>query len=79
MRPEQIEVISEDNNISENVIKGKLVVIIYLGLIIRLIVRKNDHEIIVDILEKDFTRMKLVRGQDLKVHFPSDGFLIFNN
>ena len=79
MRPEQIEVISEDNNISENIITGKLVVIIYLGLIVRLIVRKNDHEIIVDILEKDFTRMKLVRGQDLKVHFPSDGFLIFNN
>ncbi len=79
MRPEQIEIMSEDNNNSENVIKGKLVVIIYLGLIVRLIVRKNDHEIIVDILEKDFTSMKLVRGQDLKVHFPSDGFLVFNN
>lgn len=79
MRPEQLEIIDGDSKITENVIKGKLIVIIYLGLIIRLIIRKNDHEIIVDILEKDFTRMKMVRGQDVKVHFPSDGFLIFNN
>jgi len=79
MRPEQIEVISGNNNISENTIEGKLVVIIYLGLIVRLIIRKKDHEIIVDILEKDFTRMNMTRGQDVKIHFPSDGFLIFNN
>ena len=78
IRPEQIEVISEDNSITENVITSKLVVIIYLGLIVRLIIRKNNHEIIVDILEKDFTRMKLERGQDIKVHFPSTSFLIFN-
>lgn len=79
IRPEQIELISEGSNIRENVIQGKLVVIIYLGLIVRLIVRKNDHEIIVDILEKDFTRKKLERGQDIKIHFPSTDFLIFNN
>ena len=79
MRPEQIEVITEGNNISENTISGKIIVIIYLGLIIRLVVRKNDHEIIVDILEKDFTQMKIERGQDIKLHFPNDGFLIFNN
>ncbi len=79
IRPEQIEVITKDSNIQGNVIISKLVVIIYLGLIVRLIIRKNDHEIIVDILEKDFTRMKLERGQDIKIHFPPESFLIFNN
>ncbi len=79
MRPEQIEIITKENTISENIITGKIIVIIYLGLIIRLVVRKNDHEIVVDILEKDFTHLKLERGQDIKLHFPNNGFLIFNN
>ncbi|MEA1911097.1 MAG: ABC transporter ATP-binding protein [Spirochaetota bacterium] len=79
IRPEQIELVSENSNVKENVIEGKLIVIIYLGLIVRLIIRKNDHEIVVDILEKNFTKKNLERGQDIKIHFPSTGFLIFNN
>jgi len=79
IRPEQIEVINKDSNITENVIDGKIVVIIYLGLIVRLIIKKNNHEIIVDILEKDFTKMKLERGQEIKLHFPPESFLTFDN
>jgi ABC-type Fe3+/spermidine/putrescine transport system ATPase subunit len=79
IRPEQIELIPEGAKINENVIEGKLIVIIYLGLIVRLIIRKNDHEIIIDILEKNFTKLELERGQNIKIHFPPTDFLIFNN
>ena len=79
IRPEQIEVLTGRSNVTENIIEGKLIVVVFLGLIIRLIVHKNDLEIIVDILEKDFTRMKLERGQEIKIHLPPDSFLIFNN
>lgn len=79
IRPEKIEVFKDGDNSKENMVEGKLVVVIFLGLIVRLIVHKNDLEIIVDILEKDFTRMKLERGQEIIIHLPSTSFLIFNN
>ncbi len=79
IRPEKIEVIPKESTLKENVITGKLVVVIFLGLIVRLIVHKNNQEIIVDILEKNFNKLGLERGQEIKLHLPPDSFLTFDN
>ncbi len=80
IRPERVEVVNgldtskmEDSNL----IQGELVVFTFLGLIVRLIIDIGGKNINVDVLEKDFTKMNLSRGDKVDLYLPPDGFLVF--
>ncbi len=80
IRPERIEVMNSRDSSKveqENIIKGELVVFTFLGLIVRLVVNVDGKDIYVDMLEKNFTKLKLSRGDQVVLYLPPDGFLIF--
>ncbi len=82
IRPERIEVMNNrDSSKLEpgNLLTGELIVFTFLGLIVRLVVKVEDKEINVDMLEKNFTKLKLSRGDQVTLYLPPDGFLIFTN
>lgn len=82
IRPERVEVINNlDTSKMEdsNIIQGELIVFTFLGLIVRLIIDIGGKNINVDVLEKDFTKMNLSRGDKVELYLPPDGFLTFTN
>ncbi len=82
IRPEKIEIVSgkeQSGVIKENVVVGKLMVVVFLGLIVRLVVRLKNQDVIVDILEKRFSDMNIKRGDDINIYFPPEGFIVYKN
>ncbi len=82
VRPERIEVMNNRDSSAvekENVIQGELLVFTFLGLIVRLVVHVEGKDIYVDMLENNFTKLKLSRGDKVELYLPPDGFLIFTN
>ncbi len=80
IRPEKIEIISSreaGKHEKGNTVTGKLIVIVFLGLIVRLVVRLKTQDIIVDILEKRFTDMKISRGENIELYLPPDAFIVY--
>ncbi len=65
IRPEKIEFlknISGKNIEKSNIFEGKLTVIVFLGLMVRLVVRISDMDVIVDYLEKRFEDLGIKKG-----------------
>lgn len=83
IRPEKIEIIknisSEESIEKSNLIEGKLTVIVFLGLMVRLLVRTGDMDIIVDYLEKRFETLGVKRGDTIKLYFPPEEFTVYRN
>ncbi len=82
LRPERVEVMNNRDSLKvekENLLKGELIVFTFLGLIVRLVVKIDDKDIYVDMLEKNFTKLELSRRDQVELYFPPDGFLIFTN
>ena len=54
-----------------------LAVVVFLGLMVRLVVKVGEMDIIVDFLEKRFEDMGINRGDAIDLYFPPDGFTIY--
>ena len=81
VRPESIELvdvtISSEQCVSSNVFEVVAEVITFLGAVVRIAFILEGETMIVDISEKDFERIGLKRGEEMKVYFPPDVFHIY--
>lgn len=81
VRPESIELvdvtISSEQCVSSNVFEVVAEVITFLGAVVRIAFILEEETMIVDISEKDFERIGLKRGEEMKVYFPPDVFHIY--
>ncbi len=81
IRPEKIEFLNNINkNDAEetNIFEGRITVIVFLGLIVRLVVRiGGETDVIVDYLEKRFEDMGIKRGDNVKLYFPPEAFTVY--
>jgi hypothetical protein len=53
------------------------VVVTFLGLMVRLVVRSGDRELIVDFLEKRYEESGLHRGDSLRLYLPPEAFRVY--
>lgn len=82
IRPEKVEVVMgppAKKMVKENLLQGKLMVVVFLGLMVRLVVKVGEMDIIVDFLEKRFEDMGINRGEAIDLYFPPDGFTLYKN
>lgn len=82
IRPEKIEIVKGEpakKLVKENLLQGKLMVVVFLGLMVRLVVKVGEMDIVVDFLEKSFEDMGVNRGDTMDLYFPPDGFTLYRN
>jgi len=82
IRPEKVEVVMGEpaqKLAKENLLQGKLMVVVFLGLMVRLVVKVGEMDIIVDFLEKRFEDMGINRGDAIYLYFPPDEFTLYKN
>ncbi len=80
IRPEKIEILTEREArpaAAGNLLSGRLVVVIFLGLMVRLVVRAGERELIVDFLEKRYEESGLQRGDTLRLYLPPEAFRVY--
>jgi ABC-type Fe3+/spermidine/putrescine transport system ATPase subunit len=80
IRPEKIEILAGQKAgqaAATNLLTGNLVVVIFLGLMVRLVVRSGERELIVDFLEKSYEESGLRRGDSLRLYLPPDAFRVY--
>jgi putative 2-aminoethylphosphonate ABC transporter ATP-binding protein len=78
IRPENIELFDEtrpaENYVTSNIVEVEAEVINFLGAIVRVTFILEGEEMLVDISEKEFERLKLKRKDKFKLYFPPDEF-----
>ncbi|HER25025.1 MAG TPA: ABC transporter ATP-binding protein [Candidatus Atribacteria bacterium] len=82
IRPEKVEIMvgsPDKERPKENLLEGKLIVVNYLGLMVRLLFRVGEMEIVIDCLERGFEEMKIKRGETLTLYFPPEEFMVFKD
>jgi len=82
IRPEKIEIVKGEpakKLVKENLLQGKLMVVVFLGLMVRLVVKVGEMDIVVDFLEKSFEDMGVNRGDTIDLYLPPDGFTLYRN
>jgi len=80
IRPEKIEILKSGKAgklVSGNIIEGNLMVVVFLGLIVRLVVRTAGLDVIVDFLEKSYEEPGVERGDSLRLYLPPDAFRVY--
>ncbi len=82
IRPENIELVDEtlpaENYLPSNVVEIQAEVINFLGAIVRVTFTLEAEEMIVDISEKEFEKIKLKRKDKIKLYFPPDAFHVYS-
>jgi ABC-type Fe3+/spermidine/putrescine transport system ATPase subunit len=81
IRPEKIEILATPDAPApaarRNLLDGYLVVVTFLGLMVRLVVRAGQRELIVDYLEKRYEESGLQRGDGLRLYLPPEAFRVY--
>ena len=80
IRPEKIEILTEREagaRAAGNLLAGHLVVVTFLGLMVRLVVRAGERELIVDFLEKRYEESGLHPGDSLRLYLPPEAFRVY--
>lgn len=80
IRPEKIEIVTDreaKEPTRQNILIGNLVVVTFLGLMVRLVVRSGDRDIIVDFLEKRYEELGIQRGDTLRLYLPPEAFRVY--
>ena len=78
IRPEKIEILgARERPIGGNLLTGHLVVVTFLGLIVRLVVRLKERELIVDFLEKRYEESGLRPGDSVRLYLPPEAFRLY--
>jgi putative 2-aminoethylphosphonate ABC transporter ATP-binding protein len=82
IRPENIELLSEDisaeNYLPSNIVEVEAEIINFLGAIVRVTFTLEAEEMIVDISEKEFEKIKLRRKDKIKLYFPPEAFHVYS-
>ena len=82
IRPENIELldenISSENYLLSNIVEVEAEIINFLGAIVRVTFTLEAEEMIVDISEKKFEKIKLRRKDKVKLYFPPDAFHVYS-
>jgi len=82
IRPENIELldenISSENYLLSNIVEVEAEIINFLGAIVRVTFTLEAEEMIVDISEKEFEKIKLKRKDKVKLYFPPDAFHVYS-
>jgi len=82
IRPENIELldenISSENYLLSNIVEVEAEIINFLGAIVRVTFTLEAEEMIVDISEKEFEKIKLRRKDKVKLYFPPDAFHVYS-
>jgi ABC-type Fe3+/spermidine/putrescine transport system ATPase subunit len=80
IRPEKIEILTASEArgpAGGNLLSGHLVVVTFLGLMVRLVVRAGERELIVDFLEKRYEDSGLRPGDSVRLCLPADAFRVY--
>ncbi len=81
IRPENVEMvgvtIAEEDCLPSNMIETTADVINFLGAVVRITFALEDEEMLIDIPEKEFERIRLKRRDKMKLYFPPDAFHIY--
>jgi ABC-type Fe3+/spermidine/putrescine transport system ATPase subunit len=80
IRPEKIELLTgreAEAPAAGNLLSGHLLVVTFLGLMVRLVVRAGERELIVDFLEKRYEESGLHRGDSLRLYLPPEAFRVY--
>jgi len=81
IRPEKIEVFKPGDTAVEmdstNLASGRIDVVTFLGAAVRLIIRVEGEEIISDVIEKEFAQRQLRQGDEVKLYFPPEAFIVY--
>lgn len=82
IRPENIELldenISSENYLLSNIVEVEAEIINFLGAIVRVTFTLEAEDMIVDISEKEFEKIKLRRKDKVKLYFPPDAFHVYS-
>jgi len=83
-RPEKIHLYRDGQKIKgdyeqTNIKKGKVEVVTFLGVIVRVLVNLFGRHIIVDITEKEFEKSLIKMGDAVLLYFPPEDFLVFQS
>jgi ABC-type Fe3+/spermidine/putrescine transport system ATPase subunit len=82
IRPENIELVDEtgpaENYSPSNIVEVEAEVINFLGAVVRVTFILEGEEMIVDLPEKDFEKIKLKRRDKLKLYFPPQAFHVYS-
>jgi putative 2-aminoethylphosphonate ABC transporter ATP-binding protein len=82
IRPENIELLAEDisteNYLSSNIVEVEAEIINFLGAIVRVTFTLEAEEMIVDISEKEFEKIKLRRKDKIRLYFPPNAFHVYS-
>lgn len=80
IRPEKIQIVSHQKEKVKdqfNKLTGELLVVIFLGLMVRLVIRIGDEDVIVDSVESVFIQSGVKRGESIDLYLPPDEFIVF--
>ena len=82
IRPENIELLAEnisvENYLPSNIVEVEAEIINFLGAIVRVTFTLEAEEMIVDISEKEFEKIKLRRKDKVRLYFPPDAFHVYS-
>ena len=82
IRPENIELLAEDipadNYLPSNIVEVEAEIINFLGAIVRVTFTLEAEEMIVDISEKEFEKIKLKRKDKVRLYFPPEAFHVYS-
>jgi len=82
IRPENIELVDEtlaaSNYLPSNIVEVKAEVINFLGAIVRVSFTLEEEDMLVDISEKAFEKIKLKRKDKFKLYLPPDAFHVYS-
>jgi putative 2-aminoethylphosphonate ABC transporter ATP-binding protein len=81
IRPEKVEVFKEGecpcDIEADNLARGRIEVVIFLGAAVRLLINVDGEEVISDVVEKDFEQRQLGTGEEVTLYFPPEAFLVY--
>ena len=80
IRPEKIEILKAGETrelASGNILEGNLMVVVFLGLMVRMVVWTAGREVIVDFLEKSYEELGVERGDSLRLYLPPGALRVY--
>ena len=82
IRPENIELVDEnisaEKYLPSNIVEVEAEVINFLGAVVRVTFILEGEEMIVDLPEKEYEKIKLKRRDKLKLYFPPEAFYVYS-
>ena len=82
IRPENIELLDEsisaENYLPSNVVEVEAEVINFLGAVVRITFMLEGEEMLVDITERVFEKIRLKRREKMRLYFPPDAFHVYS-